>query len=200
MCWPWGDDEEEGDGCSVTMTLKVRQRRQQRRRAVAYVLITAGWAASIWVGTLLAPPPWLHTSAVFLHLASLVVGLGAVLMVEWYALLWATQWRSVRDLRQVDITLKPLIWAGLIGLLASGALLQPDLGSPATIVKLVAVLLVSVNGVALTQWTAYLGRFPRRMRFQALPRRARVRFVVAAVLSQLAWWTAVVIGMLNSTA
>lgn len=195
----WGDDEEEGEGCSVTMTLKVKQRRQQRRRVVAYVLITAGWAASIWVSTLLAPPTWLHTSAVFLHLASLVVGLGAVLMVEWYALLWATEWRTVRDLRQVDITLKPLIWAGLIGLLASGALLQPDLESPTTIVKLVAVLLVSINGVALTQWTAYLGRFPRKMRFRALPTRARVRFIATAVLSQLAWWTAVVIGMLNST-
>ncbi|GAA4374014.1 hypothetical protein [Agromyces bauzanensis] len=183
----------------MTMTLKVKQRRQQRRRAVGYVLITGGWAATIWVSTLLAPPPWLHTTALFVHLASLVVGLGAVLMVEWHALLWATEWRTVRDLRQVDVTLKPPIWAGLIGLLASGALLQPDLEAPTTIVKLLAVLVVSLNGVALTQWTAYLGRFPRKMRFRALPRRARIRFIATAVVSQLAWWTAVTIGMLNST-
>ncbi|HET8779085.1 MAG TPA: hypothetical protein VFM66_03360 [Agromyces sp.] len=181
------------------MTLKAKQRRRQRRRAVAYVAVSAGWAASVWLGTVLAPPEWLHAVALFVHLASLIVGLGAVLVVEWYALLWATEWRSVRDLRQVDSTVKLLVWAGLIGLLASGALLQPDLQAPTTIVKLVAVLVVSLNGVALTQWTDYLKRFPRKMRFRALPRWIRIRFVSSAVLSQLAWWTAVVIGMINST-
>lgn len=181
------------------MTLKAKQRRRQRRRVIAYVMVTVGWAASVWLGTLLAPPDWLHAIALFVHLASLVVGLGSVLAVEWYGLLWATEWRSPRDLRQVDVTMRPLIWAGLIGLLASGALLQPDVAAPATIVKLVAVLVVSLNGVALTQWTDYLRRFPRKMRFRGLPRRARIRFVASAVVSQVAWWTAVVIGMLNST-
>jgi hypothetical protein len=181
------------------MTLKSRQRLRRRQRAVAYVGVAAFWAASIWVSTLLAPPPWLHSVALFVHLASLIVGLGAVLMVDWYALLWATEWRSPRDLRQIDVTLRVPIWAGLIGLLASGALLQPDLDAPLTIVKLAAVLLVSLNGVAITQWTAYLARFPRKMRFASLPRKARFRFVAGAIVSQLAWWTAVIIGMLNST-
>jgi hypothetical protein len=184
----------------VVITLKAKQRRRQRRRALAYVVVAAGWAASIWISTLLEPPAWLHVFALFVHLASLIVGLGAVLMVEWYALLWATEWRSVRDLRQVDMTLKLPIWAGLIGLLASGTFLQPDLDSPATVVKLVAVLVVSLNGVALTRWTSYLARFPALMRFRTLSRKARIRFVASAVLSQVAWWTAVIIGMLNSAA
>ena len=191
---------KETGGRPVTMTLKAKQRRQQRRRAVAYVAIAAGWAASIWVSTLLEPPPWLHSVALFVHLASLIVGFGAVLMVEWYAFLWATEWRSARDLRQVDVTLKLPIWVGLVSLLASGALLQPDLSSPLTMIKLGAVLVVSLNGVALTRWTAYVARFPRKMRFQALPRKARIRFISSAVVSQIAWWTAVIIGMLNSTA
>ncbi len=158
-----------------------------------------GWAAAIWISTLLAPPPWLHTLALFAHLASLIVGFGAVLMVDWYALLWVTEWRTVRDLRQVDITLKLPIWVGIIGLLASGALLQPDLGSPLTLVKLGAVLVLSLNGVAITRWTTSLARFPRKTRFSSLPRAARIRFITSAVISQVAWWTAVVIGMLNST-
>lgn len=181
------------------MTLKAKQRRRQRRRAVAYAVVTAAWAASIWLSTLLAAPAWLHIAALVVHLASLIVGLGAVLMVEWYGLLWATEWRGVRDLRQVDITLRLPIWAGLVGLLASGALLQPDLDSPATVVKLVAVLVVALNGVALTQWSTRLAGLPPKMRFRTLPRKARVRFVASAVVSQLAWWTAVIIGMLNST-
>jgi hypothetical protein len=180
------------------MTLKAKQRRRQRRRVIAYVIVAAAWAASVWLGTVLAPPEWLHAIALFVHLASLIVGLGAVLAVEWYGLLWSTEWRSARDVRQVDVTMRPLIWVGLIGLLASGALLQPDVAAPATIVKLVAVLVVSLNGVALTQWTDYLRRFPRKLRFHALPRRARIRFVASAVVSQVAWWTAVIIGMLNS--
>ena len=183
----------------MTTTLKARQRRRQRRRAVAYVAIAAGWAASIWISTLLAAPPWLHTLALFVHLASLIVGFGAVLMVDWYALLWVTEWRTVRDLRQVDVTLKLPIWVGIIGLLASGALLQPDLDSPLTLVKLGAVLVLSLNGVAITRWTMHLARFPRKTRFSSLPRAARVRFISSAVISQVAWWTAVVIGMLNST-
>lgn len=180
------------------MTLKAKQRRRQRRRVIAYVIVAAAWAGSVWLGTVLAPPEWLHAIALFVHLASLIVGLGAVLAVEWYGLLWSTEWRSARDVRQVDITMRPLIWAGLIGLLVSGALLEPDVTAPATIVKLVAVLVVSLNGVALTQWTDYLRRFPRKLRFGGLPRRARIRFVASAVVSQAAWWTAVIIGMLNS--
>jgi hypothetical protein len=37
------------------------------------------------------------------------------------------------------------------------------------------------------------------MRFKALPKRARARFIGSAILSQIAWWTAVIIGMINST-
>ena len=183
----------------TTTPLKAKQRHRRRRRAVAYVAIAAGWAASIWISQLIVAPPWLHSIALFVHLASLIVGFGAVLMVEWYGILWMTEWRSVRDLRQVDLTLKLPIWAGLIGLLASGALLHPDLSSPATLVKLGAVLVLSLNGVALTRWTMYFAGFPRKMRFQALPKRARVRFIGSAILSQIAWWTAVIIGMVNST-
>lgn len=181
------------------MTLKQKERRRLRRRAVAYVAVAAGWAASIWISTLLAPPAWLHSLALFVHLASVIVGLGAVLVVEWYGLLWMTEWRSVRELRQVDRTLKLPIWVGLIGVLASGALLQPNLDDPITLVKLGAVLVLSLNGVAITRWTTYFGRFPRKMRFGALPWRARFRFISSAVVSQIAWWTAVFIGMLNST-
>ena len=181
------------------MTLKAKQRHRRRRRAVAYVAIAAGWAASIWLSTLIVAPPWLHAIALFVHLASLIVGFGAVLMVEWYGLLWMTEWRSVRALRQVDLTLKLPIWAGLIGLLASVAGDERSGWRRAPLVKLGAVLVLSLNGVALTRWTMYFAGFPRKMRFKALPKRARARFIGSAVISQIAWWTAVVIGMLNST-
>ena len=193
------DPQEKTGGLLVTMTIKEKQARRRRRRLVAYAGVTAAWALAVWASTMLAPPPWLHGGALFVHLASLVVGLGAVLMIEWHALLWATGWSNVRELRQADRTMILPVWVGLAGLLASGALLEPDLGKPATLVKLVAVLVLSLNGVALTRWTSDLARLPPNAHFRSLPSRARVAFVASAVVSQVAWWTAVVIGLMNST-
>ena len=61
------------------------------------------------------------------------------------------------------------------------------------------MLVLSLNGVALTRWTTTLARFPRKVRFSTLPREGQFRFVSSAVISQIAWWTAVLIGMMNST-
>lgn len=182
------------------MTIREKQARRRRQRLVAYAGVAAAWALTVWASTLLAPPDWLHGTALFVHLASLVVGLGAVLMIEWHALLWATGWSNVRELRQADRTMILPVWVGLTGLLASGALLEPDLDEPRTLVKLAAVLVLSLNGVALTRWTSDLARLPSKATFGSLPPRARRGFVASAVVSQLAWWTAVVVGLMNSTA
>ncbi|MFC9917087.1 hypothetical protein [Agromyces binzhouensis] len=180
-------------------TIKQKQARRRRGRAVAYGAVSAAWALTVWLSAILSPPDWLHGVALFVHLASLVVGLGAVLMIEWHALLWATGWSTVRELRQADRTMILPVWAGLGGLLASGALLEPDLTSTPTQVKLAAVLVLSLNGVALTRWTSDLARLPPTARFRALPRGVRTWFVVSALVSQAAWWTAVLIGLLNAT-
>ncbi|MFE5670529.1 hypothetical protein ACFQ58_02870 [Agromyces sp. NPDC056523] len=181
------------------MTIREKRARSRRRRLVAYVGVAAGWALTVWAATVLTPPDWLHGIALFVHLASLVVGLGAVLMIEWHALLWATGWSSARELRQADRTMILPVWAGLGGLLLSGALLEPDLEQPATLVKMAAVLVLALNGVALTHWTQALARLPGNARFGSLPTRARAGFVASAIVSQVAWWTAVIVGLMNST-
>ena len=188
-----------GAGSAVPMTMKEKRRRRQRQRAAAYLGVTAAWAASIWLSQQLSPPDWLHTLALFGHLASLVVGLGAVLAIDWHALLWATGWSSVRELRQADRTLILPIWLGLGGLLLTGAFLHPHLDNPLTVAKMIAVLVLSLNGVALTRWTADLARVPPTARFAQLPSAARIGFTTSAIVSQVAWWTAVFIGMLNAT-
>jgi hypothetical protein len=176
-----------------------KRHRRRRLRAAAYAGVALAWALAVWVSTLLAPPEWVRTPVLFIHLASLVVGLGAVLMIEWHGLLWATGWSTAREVRQADRTLILPVWLGLGGLLTSGALLQPDLTDPLTVVKLIAVLVLSLNGVALTKWTADLARMPAKAHFRALPRAARIGYITSGAVSQLAWWTAVLIGMLNST-
>ena len=91
------------------------------------------------------------------------------------------------------------VWVGLGGLMLSGTLLEPDLEQPATLVKMAAVLVLALNGVALTRWTHALARLPGSARFSSLPTRARVGFVGSAIVSQVAWWTAVIVGLMNST-
>ncbi len=193
-----GAPDETGRS-AVAMTIREKQARRKRRRLVAYAAVAVAWAVTVWASTVLAPPDWVHGIALFVHLASLVVGLGAVLMIEWHGLLWATGWSNVKELRQADRTMILPVWVGLGGLLLSGALLEPDLGQPATVVKLAAVLVLALNGVALTHWTNALARMPVNARFASLPTRARVGFVVSAVVSQAAWWTAVLVGLLNTT-
>lgn len=183
----------------VRVTLREKQRRRRIRRALAYTGVAVAWALSILVSTVVSLPEPAHTAVLFVHLGSLIVGFGAVLMIDWHALLWATEWSSVRELRQADRTLVLPVWIGLAGLLTSGALLEPDLESPMTQVKLAAVLVLSLNGVALTRWTFELARLPARARFRSLSPRVRTGFIASAVVSQIAWWLAVLIGMLNST-
>lgn len=168
-------------------------------RAAAYAAVAVAWALTVLLSTMLTPPEWVRMPVLFLHLASLVVGLGAVLMIEWHGLLWATGWSTAREVRQADRTLILPVWVGLAGLLGTGALLQPHLDQPLTVVKLVAVLVLSLNGVALTRWTSDLARMPAKAKFRSLPRAARTGYVASGVVSQLAWWTAVLIGMINST-
>ena len=91
-----------------------------------------------------------------------------------------------------------MAWLGILGLFASGAFLEPNLADPLTVVKMLAVLVVAMNGVAMTRLTAELGRLPARARFAAIPRSLRMWCVWSAVVSQVGWWTAVILGMLNT--
>jgi hypothetical protein len=63
---------------------------------------------------------------------------------------------------------------------------------------MIAVLVAAMNGVAMTRLTDQLDRLPGRVRFSALPSRLRLWCIWSAIVSQSAWWTAVLIGMLNT--
>jgi hypothetical protein len=87
----------------------------------------------------------------------------------------------------------PLIWIGLAGLTASGALLKPDLSSWLVVVKLCCVLGVGIVGV--------LALATSRLMERQMPTPARSlthRGMVLAGASQLFWWTAVVIGFVSN--
>lgn len=125
-------------------------------------------------------------------MASLVLGFGAVLAVDWVALLWVLRQRALPDiLRTADNAHLP-IWIGYAGLVATGMLLEPDLTGAATRVKLVLVLLIRWNGiVAMTLQTPLAAA--RTSRSRAL----LISSGSSAAVSQACWWGAMVVGFLN---
>lgn len=162
------------------------------RYAVATAVVTGAWAASLGISVRIAPSTLAHDCALLVHLASLVAGMGAVLTVDWYAAQWLLGRQERADVMRLVDSAHPMIWLGLVGLTASGAVLQPDVGSAMTQVKLVAVLVLALNGLHARALQHRLGAT------SAVPRRLMHRAVGAATISQVGWWTALVIGFLNS--
>ncbi|PKV83396.1 hypothetical protein [Streptomyces sp. TLI_146] len=164
------------------------------RTAAASLAVCAGWAATTWIALHLQADATLHTAALFVHLACLVLGFGAVLAVDYYGALWLTGRKTLREVLDFTGPLHVPVWAGLGGLLFSGAFLHPDLGSPLTCVKLGLVLLLALNGVQASA----LHRRLTAVDGDPVGPSLLVRSAVTAAVSQGAWWGAVTIGFLNS--
>lgn len=129
-----------------------------------------------------------------------MLSFGSVLVVDWLGLLWLLGRRDLRESTRLEAAAKPLIWGGLALLLASGALIHPDLGKPVTAVKLGCVLLLMLNGLSIGPAMHQLLALPARTRFGEIGRVLQLRLLMALCISQACWWTSVLIGLLNSTA
>ncbi|MFF2842926.1 hypothetical protein [Paenarthrobacter sp. NPDC057981] len=163
------------------------------------VLCSLAWADSLLVGCTFDFGPDIQRIGLAVHIPSLVVAFGAVLVVDWLGVLWLLGRTSLRAPASLESAVKPLIWGGLALLLISGALIRPDPGSPLTWVKLVCVLVMMLNGVFMHPALRQLFTHPPGTRFVDLARRLRIRLMITAGISQACWWTAVLIGLVNST-
>ncbi len=163
------------------------------------LLCTAGWSASVLVGHFLDTAQEVHRIGLAVHILSLVVSFGTILVIDWIGLLWLLGKREIHEPGRLESAAKPLIWGGLAMLLASGAFINPDLGSVPTRVKLVCVLVIMLNGLAIAPLMHRLLAMPGTTRFGEVARGLRARLVLALSVSQACWWTAVLIGLLNST-
>ena len=156
---------------------------------VAVVLLAIASASQ-----LIDPSPLVHRAAQFVHLACVVVGLGSVIVVDWFGLLWRFGRKPLKTVLDTASVLAVPIWFGFGGLLMSGMFLSPDLSSPLTRVKIGMVALAGVGGVLALALGRRLSS-PRQAQTARLLRTA----LIVAVMSQLCWWTAAVIGFLNRT-
>lgn len=158
--------------------------------------VTALWAIVLVASQRFTISHGFHHPVVALHLISLTVGFGAVLAVDICALngLLRRHDFTLADALKAAVVVDPLIWTGYIGLIVTGLLLHPDLSEPLMWVKLIAGLAAGVNGVNAQGVQRALADLPRSTRLSDLPRPFAVRAVLAATFSQIAWWTAILIG------
>ncbi|MFD2467141.1 hypothetical protein [Amycolatopsis silviterrae] len=162
--------------------------------AAASLAASAFLAACVWSSAHVQAPPALRTAALFAHLAFLVLGFGAVLVADYHGLLWAIRRCTLAEVVTSTARLHLPIWIGLAGLIVSGTLLRPDLTSPLTQLKLGLVAVLTVNG-------AQASLLADRMRQHLpadLPPRILAWGAATALISQVGWWGAMVIGFLNS--
>ena len=174
-------------------------RRQRQRLVLLGMLCAAGWLASVLVGHYVDCGPEVHRIGLAFHILALVLSFGTVLVVDWLGLLWLLGKVEMHASGKLEAAAKPLIWGGLALLLISGALIDPDLTSLVTVVKLASVLILMLNGLSIAPAMQRLLALPPHTRFTELTRRLRLRLLIALTVSQTCWWTAVLIGLLNST-
>lgn len=174
-------------------------RSGRARAALPAFLCVAGWLASVFVGHQLDTTSEVHCIGLAVHILALVVSFGTILVIDWIGLLWLLGKREIHEPGRLESAAKPLIWGGLAMLLASGAFINPELSSVPTRVKLVCVLVIMLNGLAIAPLMHRLLAMPGNTRFGEVARGLRARLVLALTVSQASWWTAVLIGLPNST-
>lgn len=167
--------------------------------AYRFPIILAGLVAALWVSTVVPITYELRPVAQSLHVLSLVVAFGAVLVIDWHGLLWLAGRRGLTESTRLAAGAGPLIWGGLAGLIATGALLHPNLHSPLTVTKLVLVLAVAWNGAAMSVLRRRMAQLPAYVKPADLPRRDWRLMMTATVISQVGWWGAIIIGFVNSS-
>ncbi|MET1022533.1 MAG: hypothetical protein ABWX69_10085 [Arthrobacter sp.] len=181
----------------------IRRRRESERstRRLVFVLSSAAviaWLLSVTLSTAVHVDTYGHSLAVALHILSLVVAFGAVILVDWHGFLWLIGRRQLAEVLRLGGAATLLIWGGLAGLLATGVFLNPHLNNPLTDLKLAAVLVLSLNGIMLIPLMRRLARLPSDASFEDLTAGQRIHLLLRLVISQACWWTAIIIGFINA--
>lgn len=183
----------------IARDLCTQRSLSRHRRVLGYWAVVIGMTLSLWVGTQWHPDARIRLPFLFLHLASVIAGLGATVVLDARALRWVIGRDCLADVLTAEHSVTPLAWLGVAGLIFTGAFLAPDLSQPLTALKMAAVSVAALNGVALGRLTDELRRMPTRIAFRRTPAQMKLWCAASATLSQVAWWLAVALGTMNTT-
>ncbi|HSI75110.1 MAG TPA: hypothetical protein VK957_04430 [Lunatimonas sp.] len=132
----------------------------------------------------------------FLHLGFLVLGFGSVLVTDLYGLLWVRNRVRFTQIISVSGVTKNFIWAGWIGMVAAGIPLIIIKGEVdnLTVIKLFFVAVIGINGILLHMIHKKVEIYQKG---EHVPNLFMFRLIMALTVSQLSWWSALIIGFLH---
>ncbi len=138
----------------------------------------------------------LYAQLLGVHIISMVVGMGAVLVVDTFGLLWLMRRVELAFVMRVAEVTQKLIWLGWTGSVVSGTalLLQKGYVDELTMIKIALVAALGLNGIALHMLKGALSR----VRGNDVPLRLQMRIALTTMVSQVGWWGAIIIGWLHS--
>lgn len=133
----------------------------------------------------------------FTHLVFLIIGFGAVIFIDTCGLLWLFKKIKLSFVTKVAKITQPLIWIGWTGMVLSGIPLLVIKGSISglTTIKIFFVLLIGLNGIYLHFIKKWLERINNN---EKIPKLLEFRIGLSTIISQIGWWTAIIIGFLNN--
>ncbi|MFX0579533.1 hypothetical protein [Nocardia nepalensis] len=162
--------------------------------SAAGLLATLTLAAALWVAVHLDVDQQLHTAGLFAHLAALVLGFGGVLVADYLMLLWLAGRSTLTEAVAGMSRLHAPIWIGLLGLIVSGCLLEPNLDSTLTRIKMTLILILTINGLQAMILSKRLSNHVST----PLTTRLLIWGAASGAISQICWWGAIAIGFGNS--
>lgn len=132
----------------------------------------------------------------FLHLSGLILGFGSVLVTDLYGLLWIRDRVRFPQVVRVSGVTETFIWIGWGLMVIAGILLLLLKGTVDNlmIVKLFFVVLIGLNGVSLHVLQKKVRGYEKG---DDVPTLILFRLSFALFVSQLGWWSAVLIGFLH---
>ncbi|NJC20975.1 hypothetical protein BJ994_000051 [Arthrobacter pigmenti] len=182
---------------SAVSSVSLRTSYSLPRIAFLSLAAIAAWIASVTIGSVVRVEPPVEQVALTFHTLSVVAAFGAVLLVDWVGFLWLITRRQLHETSRIESAALPIIWAGIGGLLITGALINPDMQNPFTVVKTAAVLILTLNGILLIPCMRRLNSKPRHTRFVDLDVGMRTHLLICLGISQACWWTAMIVGFVN---
>ena len=129
----------------------------------------------------------------FVHLASLVLAFGAVLVIDIFGPLWIVRKKTLHEVFRVAGVTQILIWIGWFGLVATGIPLLVMKGFLDDLIwlKIFFVALAGLNGLFLDRIKKEGQRIPD---LEHPPARLIFRIALSSAVSQMSWWGAIIIG------
>ena len=141
---------------------------------------------------------WPFYALLFLHIVFLILGFGAVLVIDTFGFLWLIKKVALPLVIEFARRAQALVWIGWTGLVATGILLIAIGNLPLTAlteIKIFLVLMVGVNGIFLH---FIKNSYEKLIDLENIPPIYKFRIGLATLISQTGWWGALLIGFFNT--